>query len=509
MVARPHASSSPPPSRPLPTPAELVAHLDRFLVGQARAKRDLAVAVYNHYLAQAHRDASHEDLGRHHVLLLGPTGVGKSCMIRRLAELLDVPLVFAAATQLVEVGYRGRVVDDLLKSLLATAHGDPRRAERGIVVLDEIDKIRTSEGSGRDVSGEGVQNALLTLLDGRVVDGSDATKHAPVDSSRVLFLCTGAFVGLDRIVQRRRDEGAGALGFACRETGPGRGADADEPPLARAQIEDFVAFGLIPEFVGRFGTITALHGLDQTALRAILTQDLDATPLVRARRFARIHGIDLVWTDDACDAAAQRAATLGAGARGLQRLVKEVMAPIEAQWSQFADDGVSRVTVTGACVAGAAAPALERGGRQRARLDGVLRANYRGRVAPLPLPAFAPAAGFTDASDWSDEAIWNEIGRVCSTQLGWDIAGAEAHDWWRRFERMHRDRPRDVLRFVEEVRKRGLSVRDATSAWIHSRTNCIPAVLHFLDYRTAKQRHESGEAARRGPEADAAPPAGS
>ena len=222
MVAR---SNLPPPGlRSLPTPTAMFAHLDRLRVGQSRAKRDLAVAVCNHCLAQAPRDRTGEDLGRHH-LLLGPTGVGKGCMVRRLAELLDVSLVFAAATQLVEVGYRGRVVDDLLRALLATANNDPRRAERGIVCLDEIDKVRSADGdAGRDVSGEGVQNALLTLLDGRIVDGSDTQKHAPMDSGRVLFLCTGAFVGLDRIVQKRLDAatGAGSLGFHCRDAGSAR-----------------------------------------------------------------------------------------------------------------------------------------------------------------------------------------------------------------------------------------------------------------------------------------------
>ncbi|MCA3010721.1 MAG: AAA family ATPase [Phycisphaerales bacterium] len=183
MVAR---SNLPPPElRSLPTPTAMFAHLDRLRVGQSRAKRDLAVAVCNHCLAQAPRDRTGEDLGRHH-LLLGPTGVGKGCMVRRLTELLDVPLVFAAATHLVEVGYRGSDGDDLLRALLAAAHSDPRRAEHGIVCRDEIDKVRSADGdAGRDVSGEGVRNVLLTRLDGRIVDGSDTQKHTPMDSGRL------------------------------------------------------------------------------------------------------------------------------------------------------------------------------------------------------------------------------------------------------------------------------------------------------------------------------------
>ena len=673
MVAR---SNLPPPDpRSLPTPTAMVAHLDRFLVGQSRAKRDLAVAVYTHYLAQAHRDRTGEDLGRHHVLLLGPTGVGKSCMVRRLAELLDVPLVFAAATQLVEVGYRGRVVDDLLRALLATANNDPRRAERGIVCLDEIDKVRSADGDvGRDVSGEGVQNALLTLLDGRIVDGSDTQKHAPMDSGRVLFLCTGAFVGLDRIVQKRLDAatGAGSLGFHCRDAGSARYgsrqrsgetgrstandgasnngghgkanvgvrgddghettdvgahdngghgpanldvrggdgyrtandgvrgdrdhepfanagrwrglggdvgagsrahardaaddeaahcaapaeaadpeaaqcaaaadaanaaadgvahcADAAEaafaadrtdrdddaatqlPVLARARAEDFVAFGFIPEFVGRFATITALHPLGEGELRAILTQGLAATPLARARSFAHIHGIELDWTDDACAELARRAAALGTGARGLQQMVQATLAPVHARWAELADEGVSRVVITGACAAGEDAPQYERGERRRHRSDERLRAEYRGRRTPAPqcartaLDAFlvgaAPKGPYTDTTGWTDADLWRAIERTLSTHLDWNVVTTPTQLSWRRFERQHRKRPRDVLRVIEELRNRKIPLGDFCLAAAAAGTDSLPAILHYLDYRLERMRYDAERPQRGGRDDD-------
>lgn len=531
--------------RSLPTPTAMVAYLDRFLVGQSRAKRDLAVAVYNHYLAQAHRDRTGEDLGRHHVLLLGPTGVGKSCMVRRLAELLDVPLVFAAATQLVEVGYRGRVVDDLLRALLAAANNDPRRAERGIVCLDEIDKVRSADGDvGRDVSGEGVQNALLTLLDGRIVDGSDTQRHAPVDSSRVLFLCTGAFVGLERIVQKRLDAaaGAGSLGFHCRDTaragyGSGRrrgdtAADhaaiaATEPDeaapaplaLAQARAEDFVRFGFIPEFVGRFATITALRQLGEDELRAILTQGLTATPLARARSFAHIHGIELDWTDDACAELARRAAALGTGARGLQQMVLTTLAPVQARWADLADEGVSRVVITGACAAGDDAPLYERGARARNRSDERLRAEYRGRLTPGQAGGLAPAAAglgptagagtkgpYTDTIGLTESDIWRVIETTCITHLNWHLVAPHTRMCWRRFTRQHGERPRDVLRVAEELRNRKIPLADFCLASLSARTDSIPAIMHYLDYLQEKARFDRERGRPDDSDEDAVPP---
>ncbi|MBL8765836.1 MAG: AAA family ATPase, partial [Planctomycetes bacterium] len=200
--------------RLLPTPREMIEHLNRYVFGQERAKRDLAVAVYNHYLALAERelDGKASDFGKQHVLLLGATGSGKTYLVKTLARFLNVPLSFASATSLVETGYVGTPVDTIVKNLLTSTNYDARAAQRGIVFVDEIDKIRRSFGSSRDVSGEGVQNGLLTLLDGCsvTVKGRGNEEHS-VDTSQILFICSGAFVELDTIVRERL--GSAEIGF--------------------------------------------------------------------------------------------------------------------------------------------------------------------------------------------------------------------------------------------------------------------------------------------------------
>ena len=226
----------------LPSPTEMIAHLDRFVRGQARAKQDIAVAVYNHFLSQAYRDRHGEDLERYHTLLIGPTGVGKTYLVRKLAEFLGVPVGYSSATNLVEAGYKGDSVESVVRSLVDRADGDPKKAERGIVFIDEIDKIRRGEGVGRDVSGEGVQNALLTLLDGRQSRGFEGMGHPTVNTSRLLFICAGAFAGLPELVERRLGAGRHQIGFVARP------AEVDDPLakqplftlLCQAQTRDLI-----------------------------------------------------------------------------------------------------------------------------------------------------------------------------------------------------------------------------------------------------------------------------
>lgn len=344
----------------LPTPSELVAHLDRHVVGQAEAKRALASAVYRHYLGLAHRDlpgSGDRDFGRQHVLLFGPTGCGKTLLVRVLARHLGVPVAFTAATTLVETGYSGEHVDSVFAALLAAAGGDPARAERGIVFLDEFDKLRRVAGHGRDVSGEGVQNALLAALDGAPVRLKVRDTVVTLDASRVLFVCAGAFAALAPQVRARLASG-GAIGFASvPRDEPLTDADA----LARVTAHDLVEFGLVPELVGRFPWVASLRPLGRPDLVRILDQPDDG-PLAREARQFELHGVRLEVLAEAREALAARALAMGTGARGLPRLLHETLAPVAWRLPELADEGVSEVRVYRATVEHGAAPELRHGG---------------------------------------------------------------------------------------------------------------------------------------------------
>lgn len=487
--------------RLLPTPAEMIAYLDKFVLGQARAKQDIAVAVYNHYLSQAYRDANGHDLGKHHILLIGPTGVGKTYIVRQLAEFLGVPVGFTSAAGLVEAGYVGNSVETVIGSLLDRSGNNPRQAEKGIVFIDEIDKIRRAAGI-RDVSGEGVQNALLTLFDGRISKGTNGNEHSPVDTSRLLFICTGAFVGLKDIIERRLGQGRTTIGFAARaseETQPIHDRPTHET-LCQVQPVDLVEFGFIPEFIGRFATISILHELSNDDLQQIARGDVERSPLAVQQQLAAIHGIELAITDDVLAAIADEAASLGTGARGLHRLMGRAVDAVDHRWPELAASGVTRVVIDRECAFETGEPQLIKERREEFQLierrDLELRKDALAGLPSLSKPGTDDLGrreiepGITDTCGWSDEQVWARVGKLKSEKLDWDNTRGKARKWWTTFEEDNKYRSRVVLRLVEELAKRDATISELFIAYSDSNTENIQATLYYLDYLRLKRAEE-------------------